>query len=127
MADKRRETKYTRAVWSGLVRRGHATNAELASVVRGQYPHVSDTTIHRITGRFLADGRITLAPPSGDDGAVRYDCNVKLHDHFTCQSCGVLKDTTIPTTLRHQLQGLVEGCCLNGSLLIVGDCKTCKE
>lgn len=126
MVQNQRQTKYTRAVYDCLQRSGHATNAELAVQVRRDFPRVSDTTIHRVTQRFYERGQIETAPKA-PDGAVRYDFNSALHDHFMCQACHSLKDIVIASELRQQLQKAVDGCCLNGSLLIVGDCKKCKE
>ena len=121
-----RETKYTRAVRECLQKACHATNAQLATAVRYEFPHVSDTTIHRVTQRFHERGQINIAPNAAD-GAVRYDANNVFHDHFMCQGCHVLKDVVIPQDIRKRLEQTVNGCCLNGSLLIVGDCKKCKE
>ncbi len=126
MVQNQRQTKYTRAVRECLRHRGHATNAELAVAVRHDFPLVSDTTIHRVTQRFYERGEIEVAPKAAD-GAVRYDFNSAFHDHFMCQACNSLKDIVIASELRRQLEKAVDGCCLNGSLLIVGDCKKCKE
>ena len=126
MITHERETKYTRAVRACLQRAGHATNAELAAQVRHAFPRVSDTTIHRVTQRFYDRGQVRTAP-NAPDGAVRYDNNNLFHDHFMCQGCHSLKDVTISAAMRVQLEQAVEGCCLNGSLVIVGDCKKCKE
>lgn len=126
MLQKRRHTKYTRAVDQALRHCGHATNAQLTAVVRADYPQVSDTTIHRVTQRFYDDGLITTAPAT-PDGAVRYDANSTAHDHFICQGCDGIKDVQIPLALRRELEQLVEGCCLDDRLIVVGTCKKCKE
>lgn len=126
MNQLQRETKYTRTVMECLRRRGHATNAELAAAVRQVLPGVSDTTIHRVTQRFHERAQVGVAP-AAPDGSMRYDSNSELHDHFMCQGCDALKDVTIPGSIRNELEALVDGCCLNGSLLIMGDCKKCKE
>lgn len=126
MLRDQRETKYTIAVRECLKRKGHATNAQIATAVRHDFPQVSDTTIHRVTQRFYDRGQIEMAPKA-QDGAVRYDFNNSLHDHFMCQGCNALKDVVVSNEIRRELQQVVEGCCLNGSLLIVGDCKKCKE
>lgn len=121
-----RETKYTNAVRECLRRYGHATNAQLAEAVRYDFPLVSDTTIHRVTQRLHERGEVGIAPKA-DDGSLRYDHNNMFHDHFVCQDCGTLRDVVIPIDMRRQLEKNVEGCCLNGNLLIMGDCKKCKE
>lgn len=126
MTTKRRETKYTCAIKAALDRLGHATNAELAHAVRAEYPLVSDTTIHRVTQRFYDDGECIEAPKSAD-GATRYDANTVFHDHFMCESCGAMRDIAIPVEVRQTIEADLDGCCLNGSLTIVGECKKCKE
>lgn len=123
---KRRETKYTRAIRTILERLGHATNAEIAHTVRLDFPNVSDTTVHRITSRFYDDGMFGLAPKA-TDGSLRYDANAVFHDHFMCEGCGAIKDVVLPQPVRSEIQGLLDGCCLNGSLTLVGECKKCKE
>lgn len=122
----RRETKYTRAVMSAVRRLGHATNAQIALAIRNDFPNVSDTTVHRITNRFHEDGTLGVAPKAAD-GAVRYDANTLFHDHFICEGCGVMRDVILPATVRREIQGMLDGCCLNGSLTLVGDCTKCKE
>lgn len=123
---KRRETKYTRVVMDVLRRLGHATNAEVAAIVRAEFPNVSDTTVHRITTRFYEDGQLAQGP-AASDGAVRYDVNTVFHDHFMCETCGTIKDVMLPATVRREMQDMLDGCCLNGSLTLVGDCNKCKE
>lgn len=126
MIGTRRETKYTHAVRRALRQAGHATNADLAARVRKDFPLVSDTTIHRVTLRFLDDAQISTAPKAGN-GAERYDANTAPHDHFLCHGCDTLRDITVPYTVRRILEQSAQGCCLNGSLIIIGDCKQCKE
>lgn len=126
MIATRRETKYTRAIRHVLMRLGHATNAEIAAVLRADFPRVSDTTVHRVTSRFHDDGLAGLAPKASD-GALRYDANTMFHDHFMCEGCGAIKDVILPVTMRREIQGLLGGCCVNGSLTLVGDCNNCKE
>ena len=126
MNTKRRETKYTKAIKSALIKLGHATNAELAQAVRADYPMVSDTTVHRVTQRFCDDGECIEAPKAAD-GSIRYDANTSFHDHFICETCGVMRDIIIPGAVRQMIEVNLDGCCLNGSLSIVGDCKKCKE
>lgn len=122
----RRETKYTRAVMAALQRLGHATNAQIAAAIRDDFPRVSDTTVHRVTSRFHEDGALSLAPKASD-GSVRYDTNTMFHDHFMCDGCGAMKDIVLPAAMRQEIQDMLGGCCLNGSLTLVGDCNKCKE
>lgn len=126
ISKKRRETKYTRAVSDTLRALGHATNAEIAASLRIDFPYLSDTTVHRITSRFYDDGMIGMGPKA-QDGSFMYDANAAFHDHFVCEGCGVMRDIAIPAAMRRELQAMLQGCCINGSLTLVGDCNKCKE
>lgn len=44
-----------------------------------------------------------------------------------CESCGAMRDIAIPVEVRQTIEADLDGCCLNGSLTIVGECKKCKE
>ncbi len=122
----RRETKYTKAVSRCIAQAGHATNAQIATHVRTDFPRVSDTTIHRVTQRLYDDGRIGLAPKASD-GAVRYDNETIPHDHFICEDCGAIRDLRLSQLVRRDIEQSLGGCRLSGSLIIVGECKACKE
>lgn len=122
----RRETKYTRMVRDCLQRIGHATNAQIAMFIRREAPYVSDTTVHRVTQRLCSDGALTIAPKAAD-GSLRYDTNTMRHDHFMCAGCDALCDIVIQDTIRKQLSQDVPTCTLNGNLIIIGQCSTCKE
>lgn len=123
---KRRQTKYTQAVRHALKQLGHATNTELAELVRQGFPVVSDTTIHRVTQRFYDDGECAVAPKAVD-GSIRYDANTSLHDHFICETCGQMRDIVLPLAVRRSIEQELDGCHLNGSLSVLGECKKCKE
>lgn len=122
---KRRKSKYVEHVQTSLLRRGHATNAEIAADVRIVYPLVSDTTVHRITQRMLEDGECQLAPCTSD-GSMRFDINTEKHDHFECSECGQLRDITVSLDVREQLQCLAGDCRFEGALKIVGTCRACR-
>jgi len=81
----RRLTKYTNDVLVILKNKHHATNSDIAQVLRDTYSDVSDTTVHRVTQRLHGDGLIGLAPPT-KRGCLRYDACVDLHDHFLCDN-----------------------------------------
>lgn len=122
----RRKSKYVEAVKNSLEYFGHATNAQITDDLRRSYPHVSDTTIHRITQRLLEDGEIAQAPPAWD-GSMVYDANIDQHDHFQCSQCDGLRDIVIPAAGRRSVRGAIAPCRLDGPLLIMGTCKDCLE
>lgn len=124
-----RHTKYVDAVIAALARLGHATNAELHAAVKGEYPEVSATTIHRVTTRLKERGRIGCAPKPLT-GAERYDINPEPHHHFVCQSCGGvcdIADTVEARAVMEQLKTLSGHCELAGSLTMQGECKGCVK
>jgi Fur family peroxide stress response transcriptional regulator len=123
---KRRNSKYASLVMHSLRDFGHATNAQLADDLRRSYPHLSDTTVHRITQRFLEDGEVQLAPHAVD-GAMVFDTNTTPHDHFECSYCGGLQDITLPKNLRVEIRQTIGKCKLNGSLKITGECCDCMK
>lgn len=120
----RRSSKYTTLIQQQLAFVGHATNAELAAILRQSYSSVSDTTVHRITQRLLADGEVQLAPPRSW-GAMVYDANTSAHDHFECEICGRLQDMIVSSATRRDIRETVGRCDLHGPLKIVGTCCGC--
>ncbi len=122
----RRRSRYVSAVRNSLQYFGHATNAEVTDDLRRSYPHLSDTTVHRITQRLLEDGEIQLAGHD-DGGAMIFDVNTAVHDHFECSQCGVLRDISVPLNCRRDIRAVIGVCRLNGPLKIVGECHKCIE
>lgn len=120
----RRRSRYVSAVQQALKHFGHATNAELTDDLRRSYPHLSDTTVHRITQRLCEDGEIQLVAHD-DDGAMIFDANTSVHDHFECSECGSLRDISVPIDARRSIRAVIGSCRLNGPLKIVGECHKC--
>lgn len=114
------------AVRQSLQYFGHATNADLTDDLRRSYPHLSDTTIHRITQRLLEDGEIQLVAHD-EAGAMIFDTNTANHDHFECSVCGMLRDITVPKSCRQDIKTVIGVCRLNGPLKVVGECQKCIE
>ena len=121
----RRTTKYTNEIAEILHNLRHATNAEIARELRRKYSKVSDTTVHRVTKRLQQDGAIGLAP-SNCQGCARYDAKFEPHDHFCCSQCGALRDITIATHIRDEIQCSLGDCRFDGPLVVSGICQTCQ-
>lgn len=121
-----RNTKYCQQINSALENLGHATNIELLGFIRQSYPELSATTIHRATARLAARNTIAIAP-STFDGSMRYDTNIKPHDHFHCLSCGLLIDTDIKEKITPILETGINECEISGRLTISGICKKCSS
>ena len=122
----RRRSKYVDAVKLSLQYFGHATNAQLCDDLRGSYPHLSDTTVHRITQRLYEDGEIGFAALDSR-GAMVYDKRAVPHDHFYCESCERLRDISLPAACRGSIQRAVGVCRLGNSLKITGVCERCID
>ena len=120
-----RSTKYSTAIVDILCSVAHATNLQLLQEVHAHYPEVSATTIHRLTARLAERGVIGIAPQA-KDGSMRYDANTLPHDHFCCSVCGVLSDVYVSDKVIPLLKAEIEGCELDGNLVIQGVCKHCK-
>lgn len=123
-ATKSRQTKYCNAIKGALVAMGHATNSELLTELRIIFPELSATTVHRATARLSARGEIGMAP-TDKNGSMRYDVNIKPHDHFLCTNCGILRDTDVKKQIIPILESSIGDCQISGRLTISGICKEC--
>ncbi len=123
-ATQTRQTKYCLAIKRHLAVAGHATNTELLQDLRISYPELSATTVHRATARLAARHEIGLAPPS-QDGAMRYDSNPKPHDHFLCNSCGLIRDADVKDAVTPILEASIGDCRISGRLTVGGLCRRC--
>lgn len=121
-----RETKYCRDIRAYLNAHGHATNTQILAALREHYPNLSATTVHRATTRLADRGEICAAPPD-TSGAMRYDSNTHVHDHFMCRSCGQLRDTNVGAIVREHLESSLSDCHISGPITISGLCKNCSS
>ena len=121
-----RTTKYMTAVRDCMNRVGHATNVELLTELRAEFPDLSATTVHRITTRMVERGELQLAP-SGEGNVMRFDANLAPHDHFMCEHCGLLRDAQLSGALGPMIEKAIgDGCSISGSLTVSGTCKACQ-
>lgn len=120
-----RTTKYSLAVQESIRMKGHATNAEIFEQLRGDYPELSATTVHRVTSRLVQRGLIGLAPQARD-GAARFDANIAPHDHFSCSHCSGLRDVVLDRSIFQSLEKELGGCKITGQLLVQGTCSRCN-
>ena len=122
--ENERTTKYTQAVTLYLNEVGHATNNQILSYLQLSYPHLSATTVHRITARMVNRREIGIAP-SGKDNTMRFDSNIKPHDHFQCMHCDRLRDIDLPKEILNFVQEKLGNCKIDGRLQIQGSCSKC--
>ena len=119
-----RQTQNCKDIEQALKHMGHASNTELLQVLRKANPSLSATTVHRATSRLALRGVIAIAPPHVD-GSMRYDANTQPHDHFMCNSCGILRDTDIKDQVIPIVESSMTDCVISGRLTISGECKKC--
>lgn len=121
-----RQTKYLQTAEDYMRTIGHATNAEVLTHLRQQFPELSATTVHRLTARMVERGKLAYAPVSPGN-AVRFDINRSPHDHFECLACGCLRDVNLPADLLDSLQNVLGDCRFGGRLNVQGTCAKCIE
>lgn len=121
-----RTTKYTDSIMEIMDSLGHATNDQILKRLRGQYPELSATTVHRATTRLKMRGLLSCAP-SDSRGSIRYDFNNLPHDHFICNGCDGIKDISVAEGLKPIIEQSLDGCRINGRLTISGQCNKCIE
>lgn len=120
-----RTTKYSIAVLSYLQQHNHSTNLDIVKGLREEYPEVSKTTVHRVTSRLLAQGKIQSAPMTHSQ-AARFDSNLLSHDHFNCHNCDRLRDIVVPRGLLESIQTQLGNCRIDGQIVISGTCSRCR-
>lgn len=116
-------TLQTIAVKKALVTLGHATNQKVHERVRETYPHLSATTVHRITSRLAASKDIGYAPSNGK--TVMLDAKPEPHDHFVCKACGGMKDISLPSAVFVEIQQQLGKNIVENQLVIYGICVDC--
>ncbi len=120
-----RETKYCNAVRECIGQLGHASNSVIHKWVTAEYPDISATTIHRVTTRLYKRGAISIAPPD-KNGSVRYDANIRPHDHFICEKCYRIKDIDIYDDIKPNIESCLGVTLSNARITITASCDTCK-
>ena len=122
-----RSTRYVRDVQGYFEKKRHATNVEVLDYLQKKYPHVSATTVHRITSRLVERGKLALAPMAKGN-VMRFDATTTQHDHFVCSNCDMVRDAHVADAIRPILEESIgEGCQISGSLVVTGLCKKCNK
>lgn len=119
-----RNSKYTAHAVTAIRQLGHATNSQVLAELRGAYPTLSATTVHRLTARLAERGIIGYAPNAAD-GSCRYDATTAPHDHFICEDCQIIRDIHVRDILVPHIEQSLNGCKISGSLTVQGTCKLC--
>lgn len=118
-----RRTPQAVAVAAALQELGHGTNLQLMRAVRGQFPEITASTVHRITERLVENG-VAIYGPSIDTSRV-IDANTVPHDHFVCTSCQGLLDISLDEAAVQCIESQIPGQLLRTSIVISGICQAC--
>jgi Fe2+ or Zn2+ uptake regulation protein len=119
-----RMTPQTKAVIEYVNRCGHATNKQILTSIRSNFPNLSATTVHRITQRLVLAGLLARGPEI--EGSMIVDSNLMAHDHFVCKNCNELKDIYINDVIRSDIQKQTGLSIATSQLTIFGDCTSCR-
>lgn len=96
---KRRSTAQLVATYEAVASsKDHPTADQVLERVRRKVPRVSLGTIYRNLEKLRLQGRIRMVRLAG--GGAHYDAVMDEHDHFTCESCGVVTDLEKTTRKR---------------------------
>ena len=103
----------------------HPTADWVYEQLRKESPAISLGTVYRNLKQLAASGEITTVR---DGAQLRYDRNIRKHDHFICRSCGVLIDLALgPTGVLSREVERRYGVAVDAvSIEISGTCATCQ-
>jgi Fe2+ or Zn2+ uptake regulation protein len=86
----RRDTRQRRLVYAAVAgSRAHPTAEWVHRQVQRQLPRISLGTVYRNLQLLVSEGRLRAWTRGR---SVRFDADLKAHDHFVCESCGLLVD-----------------------------------
>jgi len=102
----------------------HTTSHPTADWVYGKtrklIPKISLGTVYRNLHQLVEEGMIHLIQ---DGNVIRYDGNIKSHDHLRCTECDTLYDVKIlPKNLKKKVQNQYNFEVKNSSLIFDGIC-----
>ena len=123
----RRDTRQRRRVYAAVAEsRAHPTAEWVHRRVRRQLPRISLGTVYRNLQLLVSEGRLRAWTRGR---SVRFDADLAAHDHFVCESCGLLVDLErapeAPSTERKlKARGFVVR---ERILEFVGLCRDCRQ
>ena len=123
----RRSTRQQRLVFEAVsTTKSHPTAEWIYETVRRQLPRVSLGTVYRNLQKLVAEGRLRSFERAG---RIRYDADLELHDHFSCDRCGLLMDIpraaeALPAERRLRARGFAV---VGRTLEFHGLCRKCRR
>jgi Fe2+ or Zn2+ uptake regulation protein len=126
-APARRSTRQRRLVLEAVAgTKTHPTAEWVYETVRRELPRVSLGTVYRNLQVLVTEGRIRSFERGG---RIRYDADLELHDHFSCDRCGLLMDIpraadALPAERRLRAKGFAVA---GRTLEFHGLCRKCRR
>ena len=123
----RRDTRQRRLVYAAVASsRSHPTAEAVHLQVRRQLPRVSLGTVYRNLQLLVTEGRLRAWTRGR---SVRFDADLTAHDHFVCESCGLLVDLErAPEALSSEKKLRARGYLIRERVLeFVGLCRNCRR
>ena len=127
IAPPRRSTRQRRLVFEAVAgTTSHPTAEWVYEAVRRALPRVSLGTVYRNLQVLVGEGRIRSFVRGG---LIRYDADLTLHDHFSCDRCGLLMDIpragdVLPAERRLRAKGFAVA---GRTLEFHGLCRKCRR
>ena len=101
----------------------HPTADEIYLYLKKVHPRLSLATVYRNLNQFATEGRIRKVSVPGDSD--RFDAVMETHEHFYCESCGLIHDVQIPG-LEAQLLNHPSMKITDYKLMLFGECENCR-
>ncbi len=101
----------------------HPTADEIYLYLKKVHPRLSLATVYRNLNQFATEGRIRKVSVPGDSD--RFDAVMETHEHFYCESCGLIHDVQIPG-LEAQLLNHPSMKITDYKLMLFGECELCR-
>jgi len=123
----RRDTRQRRLIYAAVASsRAHPTAEAVHQQVRRQLPRVSLGTVYRNLQLLVTEGRLRAWTRGR---SVRFDADLAAHDHFVCESCGLLVDLErAPEALSTEKKLKARGYVVKERVLeFVGLCRKCRR
>lgn len=119
---KMRYTRQREVIYNTVVETNcHPTAKWIFDESRKQIPKISLGTVYRNLNQLVKKEMIHVIQ---DGNVIRYDGNIKSHDHLRCTECHTLYDVEImPKNLKKKVQENFNFEVQNSSLILEGICK----
>ena len=118
---ERRLTKQRQLIYDITMTMYHPNAEEVFKKVHEKYPEIGRATVYRNLTVLVEQGLLTKLVITGE--SIRYDINIKHHNHFVCTKCGKIIDlpeveiVKVPDNLDVEYQ----------SVTFYGVCPECKQ